>query len=122
MISGFETASIISSNNYTKDCHSREGGNPEETWIPGQTRNDKLHKTDVVMYNKKKGRSISHGPFEIKKTVEFRAATVYKFFALVHNQAGMIPSANPSAGYATTTNRCTACYSDYACRLSNISV
>ena len=31
--------------------HSRESGNPGEDWIPGQARNDKLHKTYVVVYN-----------------------------------------------------------------------
>jgi hypothetical protein len=32
--------------------HSREGGNPEEDWIPGQARNDKSHKIFVFMYRK----------------------------------------------------------------------
>ena len=31
--------------------HSRESGNPEKHWIPGQARNDKLHKIYIVMYN-----------------------------------------------------------------------
>jgi len=29
----------------------REIGNPESHWIPGQARNDKLHRTYVVMYD-----------------------------------------------------------------------
>jgi hypothetical protein len=31
--------------------HSRESGNPEKHWIPGQARNDKLDKTYITMYN-----------------------------------------------------------------------
>lgn len=31
--------------------YSRESGNPERNWIPGQARNDKLPETYVVMYN-----------------------------------------------------------------------
>ena len=50
---------IHSDINRIKGCHSRESGNPEKHWIPpyqvrgrlGQARNDKLHKTYVVMYS-----------------------------------------------------------------------
>ena len=31
--------------------HSCESRNPEENWIPGHARNDKLSKTFIVMYN-----------------------------------------------------------------------
>jgi len=37
-------------NNY-RPRHSRESGNPERHWIPGQARNDEAHETYVVMYN-----------------------------------------------------------------------
>ena len=30
--------------------HSRKSGNPGKHWIPGQARNDNLHKTYVVVY------------------------------------------------------------------------
>ena len=43
--------SVINRNNVR---HSRESGNPEKHWIPGQARNDKLHKTYVAMYNNTK--------------------------------------------------------------------
>jgi cytochrome c biogenesis protein CcmG/thiol:disulfide interchange protein DsbE len=36
--------------NDNKARHSRESGNPERHWIPGQARNDKLNKTYVVTY------------------------------------------------------------------------
>ena len=44
--------SIYSDINQSKGRHSRESGNPEMHWIPGQARNDKLHKIYVVMYNR----------------------------------------------------------------------
>ena len=31
--------------------HSPESGTPEKHWIPGQARNDRLHKIYIVMYN-----------------------------------------------------------------------
>jgi hypothetical protein len=37
--------------NEHKASHSRESGNPEMHWIPGQARNDKLLSTYVVVYN-----------------------------------------------------------------------
>jgi len=36
--------------NPSRGRHSRESGNPGEHWIPGQARNDKLHRIYVVMY------------------------------------------------------------------------
>ncbi len=41
--------------NEHKASHSRESGNPEMRWIPGQARNDKLLSTYVVVYRGKKG-------------------------------------------------------------------
>jgi hypothetical protein len=38
--------------NHNTPSHSCENRNPEETWIPGQARNDNLHETCVVMYRK----------------------------------------------------------------------
>jgi hypothetical protein len=35
--------------NRSKARHSRESGNPEGYWIPGQARNDNLHKTYAVI-------------------------------------------------------------------------
>ena len=46
--------SIYSFINHNRERHSRESGNPEKHWIPGQARNDKVHKTYVVMYNAQK--------------------------------------------------------------------
>jgi len=43
---------IHSDINRSNGRHSRESGNPEKHWIPGQARNDKLDKTYVVMYSK----------------------------------------------------------------------
>jgi hypothetical protein len=37
--------------NPDKGRHSRESGNPERHWIPGQARNDRLRRTYVVMYS-----------------------------------------------------------------------
>ena len=37
--------------NHSKRCHSCESRNPGKHWIPGQARNDEVHKTYVVMYN-----------------------------------------------------------------------
>jgi len=34
--------SMHSDMNCSKDRHSRESGNPEKHWIPGQARNDRL--------------------------------------------------------------------------------
>jgi len=42
---------IYSGINRVQRRHSRESGNPEQRWIPGQARNDKLYRTYVVMYN-----------------------------------------------------------------------
>ncbi len=36
--------------NLNRARHSRESGNSGKHWIPGQARNDKLHKIYVVMY------------------------------------------------------------------------
>ncbi|MGA2959539.1 MAG: hypothetical protein ABSF48_27960, partial [Thermodesulfobacteriota bacterium] len=36
---------------HTNPNHSRESGNPERPWIPGQARNDKQHKTYGLLYN-----------------------------------------------------------------------
>jgi len=33
-----------------KARHSRASGNPGKHWIPGQARNDEVHKNYVVMY------------------------------------------------------------------------
>ncbi len=41
---------IYSDLNHSKGRHSCESRNPGKHWIPGQARNDKLHKTSVVMY------------------------------------------------------------------------
>jgi hypothetical protein len=37
--------------NHNRTRHSRESGNPEKYWIPGQARNDKVHKIYIVMLN-----------------------------------------------------------------------
>jgi hypothetical protein len=42
---------IYSVINHINVRHSRESGNPGQHWIPGQARNDKLHKTYVVVYS-----------------------------------------------------------------------
>ncbi len=45
-----EVGLMIHSNiNRTQEPHSWENKNPEEHWIPGQARNDGLHKTFVVI-------------------------------------------------------------------------
>ena len=36
--------------NHNKARHSRESGNPENYWIPGQARNDNRHRTHVTRY------------------------------------------------------------------------
>lgn len=48
---GIFTASIHSDVKRSNGCHSRESGNPEQGWIPGQARNDKEGRTYVAMYN-----------------------------------------------------------------------
>lgn len=35
---------------HNRPRHSRESGNPEEHWIPGQARNDKPAKIYIAMY------------------------------------------------------------------------
>jgi hypothetical protein len=45
------TVFIHSEINRSKGRYSRESGNPEKHWIPGQARNDNLHKIYVIMYN-----------------------------------------------------------------------
>jgi hypothetical protein len=47
----FKKHSIYSVINHINVRHSRESGDPGQHWIPGQARNDKLHKTYVVVYN-----------------------------------------------------------------------
>jgi len=42
---GLHLHSVI---NHSRPRHSCESRNPEKTWIPGQARNDKLHKKCVV--------------------------------------------------------------------------
>jgi len=39
----------------SKGRHSRKSGNPEKNWIPGRARNDKPHKTYVIMCRDSKG-------------------------------------------------------------------
>ena len=36
--------------NNNKTRHSRESGNPEQLWIPGQARNDKLDNTYIIIF------------------------------------------------------------------------
>ena len=51
MSNQIQILSVIHSDiNRRKGRHSRESGNPEKHWIPGQARNDKLYKSYVVMY------------------------------------------------------------------------
>ena len=41
----------MSTINRSNGRHSREGGNPEKNWIPGQARNDKLYNSCVIICN-----------------------------------------------------------------------
>ncbi len=41
---------LYSDINRSEESHSRESGNPEKYWIPGQARNDKQYKTHVLVY------------------------------------------------------------------------
>ena len=49
---------IHSDINRIKGRHSRESGNPEKHWIPGQARNDKLHNTYMVIYRNQSGAAL----------------------------------------------------------------
>jgi hypothetical protein len=44
--------------NRIKGRHSRESGNPEKHWIPGQARNDKLHNTYIAIYRNESGAAL----------------------------------------------------------------
>jgi hypothetical protein len=44
--------------NRIKGRHSRESGNPEKHWIPGQARNDKLHNTYIAIYRNQSGAAL----------------------------------------------------------------
>ncbi len=62
----FQIISIYSVTNCIDARHSCEAGIQEKNWIPGQVRNDKLHKTYVVTYNspiKRGGCLIPRNPF-----------------------------------------------------------
>jgi hypothetical protein len=47
----YQTLNVRNNLSRSKGRHSRESGNPEKYWIPGQARNDKLDKTYVVTYS-----------------------------------------------------------------------
>ena len=45
-----KVGTLTEQNSAWQSCHSRESGNPERRWIPGQSRNDKQEKIYSVGY------------------------------------------------------------------------